>query len=90
MTTTPKGSRFCSVHGYSSPGIKRYGRNVAAMLVDGVEVALNRCYAASEPNGFVDCYKLKNGEPFVLPGTDDVARERLTGAVQIRLKGEAP
>lgn len=89
MTTTPKGQRFCSVNGPSSPGIKPYCRNVVSVTLDGTEVSLKRCYGASEPEGFVDCYKLRNGQPYVPPGTDDVARERLTGVVEMRLEGEA-
>ena len=89
MTTTPKGQRFGSVNGPRSPGIKPYCRNVASLLLDGVELDLKRCYGASEPGGFVDCYKLRNGEAYLLPGNEDVARERLTGVVEMRLKGEA-
>ncbi len=90
---TPAGQRFGSVHGPSSPGIEPAYRNVAAVLVDGVDV-LKRCYAASEPGGFADCYKVDGkGHPYawmVRNGEQKLARERLFGVVEMRLKWESP
>ena len=90
MQATPKGSRIGAVDGPCSPGIEPHCRNVVSVLVDDAEV-LNRCYAASEPQGFADCFKEnEKGEKYAVgPGLRDMARERLTGVVRMRLKGEA-
>ena len=88
MSTTPKGQRFAAFGGPSSPGIEIDGSNIVSLTVDGVEVR-KRCYEASEPSGFADCFKLRNGNPYLLPSEDGIAWERLTGVVEIRLEGEA-
>ena len=78
----PSGSRFVHVsRGFSSPGITMGNVRV---FVDAVQVT-KRCIGASEADGFADCWKPDgNGRPFVEPGTDVIATERLTGTVEIR------
>ena len=79
----PSGSRFVHAsRGFSSPGITPGNVRI---FVDAVQVT-NRCIGASEADGFADCWKPDgSGRPFVAPGTDVIATERLTGTVEIRV-----
>lgn len=58
----------------------REGR-IARVTVNGLDVT-TRCYAADDVHGFADCYAMNEQGHCYIDG-DDVARERLTGAVVI-------
>jgi hypothetical protein len=51
--------------------------------VDGVDIT-RRCYEADDERGFATCFRWNaEGKPYLDPTTGEVARERLTGHVEI-------